>query len=162
MSIKRLQAMKAKKGFTLVELIIVIAIIAVLAAILIPLLMGYIRSSRCSAAIGDAKSAHNLAAEAGAAVETNGGTLAAAATAAGAVTGLPAGVTMRARTNGNRIDIMATHTTTIGTADVRHSVYNGNVVATAFVIPAGDGGTWTPTGAPTITGSCGRAGCAGT
>lgn len=33
--IKKLQALRAKKGFTLVELIVVIAIIGVLAAILI-------------------------------------------------------------------------------------------------------------------------------
>jgi len=63
MTIKRLQALKAKKGFTLVELIVVIAIIAILAAILIPILVNHIQSSRCSAAIGDAKSASNAVSE---------------------------------------------------------------------------------------------------
>ena len=56
MSIKKLQALRAKKGFTLVELIVVIAIIAILAAILIPMLVNHIRSSACTREIADAKS----------------------------------------------------------------------------------------------------------
>lgn len=48
--LKKLQAMKAKKGFTLVELIVVIAIIAVLAAILVPTMLGYVTNSRVTSA----------------------------------------------------------------------------------------------------------------
>ncbi len=44
--LKKLQALKAKKGFTLVELIVVIAIIAVLAAILVPTLLNQVTNSR--------------------------------------------------------------------------------------------------------------------
>ncbi|MCL2755115.1 MAG: prepilin-type N-terminal cleavage/methylation domain-containing protein, partial [Oscillospiraceae bacterium] len=55
--------MKAKKGFTLVELIVVIAIIAILAAILIPLLVNHVRNSRCTQEFADATSGHNMIAE---------------------------------------------------------------------------------------------------
>lgn len=60
---KKLQALKAKTGFTLVELIVVIAIIAILAAILIPLLVNHVGNARCSQEIADAKSSFNVASD---------------------------------------------------------------------------------------------------
>ena len=52
-----------KKGFTLVELVVVIAIIGVLAAILVPSMMGYVKKSRLKTANGNAKTAYNAVAE---------------------------------------------------------------------------------------------------
>lgn len=61
-----------KKGFTLVELVVVIAIIGVLAAILVPSMMGYVKKSRLKTANGNAKTAYNAVAEYLADQETQG------------------------------------------------------------------------------------------
>ena len=53
------QKAKAKKGFTLVELIVVISIIAILMLILVPSLLAYLKNAKQTKAEANAKTCYN-------------------------------------------------------------------------------------------------------
>ncbi|MDR1754685.1 MAG: type II secretion system GspH family protein [Eubacterium sp.] len=56
----KIQKLKNKRGFTLVELIVVVAIIAVLAAILVPLMGNYLNDAKKSSAVSASKTIKNI------------------------------------------------------------------------------------------------------
>jgi prepilin-type N-terminal cleavage/methylation domain-containing protein len=101
---------KRKKGFTLVEVIVVAVIVAVLAAIAIPLYLSYVENSRSNAAENTASSATSFCA--------------ACINSAGAVTATATTITCSSNTT--RYDIPAkitltvTGTTTPGTVSAQH------------------------------------------
>ena len=54
---EKIRKLKDRKGFTLVELIVVLVILAILAALLVPALTGYIDKARKEAVVAETRSA---------------------------------------------------------------------------------------------------------
>ncbi|MBO6007336.1 MAG: prepilin-type N-terminal cleavage/methylation domain-containing protein, partial [Lachnospiraceae bacterium] len=52
---------RSNKGFTLVELIIILVILAIISALLIPTLLGYIEQARAKKYLPNAKSCYDAA-----------------------------------------------------------------------------------------------------
>jgi|GEM_PF-6709233 len=70
-----------KKGFTLVELIIVIIILAILAAVLVPLIGGYVREAQNNTVISNARNAYMAAVMVTGSTRIQGGVIAGEGTA---------------------------------------------------------------------------------
>lgn len=95
----KLLKLKNKRGFTLIELIVVIAVIAILAAILLPQFTGFSENAKRKAALSDAR---NISVAVGALIAENGIAVAVTDAAVEAYLGRTyAGLTMSGVTNGN-------------------------------------------------------------
>lgn len=116
--LNKLRTLRNKKGFTLVELIVVLVILAILAAILIPSLSGYVDKANERAAIAEGRSAlmaaQTLASEAYAESGTKTEPTAAAVKELAEVTGTVSDITLGG-TDGVQV-IKLTYTPTKGDA----------------------------------------------
>lgn len=138
--------MQAQKGFTLIELMIVVAIIGILAAIALPAYQSYTAKARFSEVV-QAVAPYKLAVEA--CYQTNGGANAAAVTACTPVGGGSNGIPADTTASTGFVSSVAVTANTITATAITGSGLNGETyILTAAPAAAGGSGAlaWTVSG----------------
>jgi type IV pilus assembly protein PilA len=135
MLLKKLYEMRNKKGFTLVEIIVVLVILAVIAAIAIPSMIGFIRDARNQSLITEARAA--MQAVQLLAVELAGANKALSARAAGTAATAHDNETVGANhpLRGARLDAMLAPDGILG-AWITHVSYNEHGAITGIIYNA--------------------------